>query len=376
GGLAHDFNNPLHALRGFADFVERDPGLRAVSRDDLHQVVRAADRMASLTRQLLAFSRRQVLAPETVDLDTTIAEMQPMLQRLIGSDIEMRIERAVGTKWIRFDPAQLLQVVMNLAINARDAMPGGGRLLMRTATRHLARGEMTMADGTPVEGAEYAELTVSDSGSGIPPEHLSQIFEPFFTTKRVGEGTGLGLPTVQGIVTQSRGVIQVESEPGNGTTFTVLLPVSDPPVRTQPMRGARIGGEDRSARVLVVDDEELVREVVARSLEAAGFRVHRARHGAEALEVIAQVTEPIDIIVSDVVMPVMGGRELGRRLAELRPDLPVIWMSGHPREALTDLTSDSPDRPYLQKPVTPDYLVASVQRVLQARESVHEDIRG
>ena len=364
GGLAHDFNNQLHALRGFADFVARDPNLGPTARGDLHQVQRAGDRMASLTRQLLAFSRRQVLTPETLDLDNAVSEMQPMLQRLIGSNIEMRVERAPGTKWVQVDPAQLLQVVMNLAINARDAMPEGGRLDMRTGTRTLGPADRALMEEFELRSGEYAVLTVADSGVGIDPSDLPQIFEPFFTTKGIGEGTGLGLPTVHGIVTQSHGAIDVRSTLGEGTTFTLYLPLSAPPEPPAPPHDRASGSHAITARVLVVDDEDLVREVAARSLEQAGFRVQRARHGREALQIV-ETAPRFDLVVSDVVMPVMGGRELGQRLASIDPELPIIWMSGHPREALSDIVGTAEDGRYLQKPVAPDYLVHAVRRVLQ-----------
>ena len=363
GGLAHDFNNQLHALRGFADFVARDPNLGPTAREDLYQVQRAGDRMASLTRQLLAFSRRQVLTPETVDLDNAVAEMQPMLQRLIGSNIEMRVERAPGTKWVQVDPAQLLQVVMNLAINARDAMPEGGRLDMRTGTRALGPADRGLMDEFELKPGDYAVLSVSDSGVGIDPSDLPQIFEPFFTTKGIGEGTGLGLPTVHGIVTQSHGAIEVRSTLGEGTTFTLYFPLSAPPELPPPTHDRASGSHAVAARVLVVDDEDLVREVAARSLEQAGFRVQRARHGREALQIVESAPR-FDLVVSDVVMPVMGGRELGQRLANIDPELPIIWMSGHPREALSDIVGTAEDGRYLQKPVAPDYLVNAVRRVL------------
>jgi PAS domain S-box-containing protein len=369
GGLAHDFNNQLHALRGFADFVARDPNLGPTAREDLHQVQRAGDRMASLTRQLLAFSRRQVLTPETVDLDSAVSEMQPMLQRLIGSNVEMRVERAPGTKWVQVDPAQLLQVVMNLAINARDAMPGGGRLDVRTGMHTLGPADRTLMDEFELRPGEYAVLSVADSGVGIDPSDLSQIFEPFFTTKGIGEGTGLGLPTVHGIVTQSHGAIEVRSTLGEGTTFTIYLPLSAPPRLQAPTHDRASGSHSIAARVLVVDDEDLVREVAARSLEQAGFRVQRARHGREALQIVESAPR-FDLVVSDVVMPVMGGRELGQRLAGIDPELPIIWMSGHPREALSDIVGTAEDGRYLQKPVAPDFLVNAVRRVLQLKAGV------
>ncbi|HEX6645531.1 MAG TPA: PAS domain S-box protein [Gemmatimonadales bacterium] len=364
GGLAHDFNNQLHALRGFTDFVARDPNLGATAQADLLQVRRAADRMASLTRQLLAFSRRQVLAPETVDLDLSLAEMQPMLQRLIGSSAEMRVEKAAGIKWVRVDPAQLLQVVMNLAINARDAMPDGGEILIRTGMRTLSLAHAEALREFEVSPGEYAVLTVSDSGTGIDEGDLPQIFEPFFTTKGIGEGTGLGLATVQGIVVQSQGAIEVQSTIGQGTTFTIYLPSAPPPAPVEPARARGDGDAAVEGRILVVDDEDLVREVAARSLEQAGFLVQRARHGREALHLIESALG-FDLVVSDVVMPVMGGRELGQRLTADYPHLPILWMSGHPREALPDIAGAGDEHRYLQKPVAPETLVNAVRRLLQ-----------
>jgi PAS domain S-box-containing protein len=364
GGLAHDFNNQLHALRGFTDFVARDPNLGATAQADLQQVRRAADRMASLTRQLLAFSRRQVLAPETVDLDASIAEMQPMLQRLIGSSAEMRVEKSSGIKWVRVDPAQLLQVVMNLAINARDAMPGGGVIEIRTSTRMLSLAEAQALREFEVSPGEFAVLTIADSGSGIDEADLPQIFEPFFTTKGIGEGTGLGLATVQGIVVQSQGAIEVHSRLGEGTTFTIYLPSAPPPAPPESARPRSDGESAVEGRILVVDDEDLVREVAARSLEQAGFLVQRARHGREALHLIESALG-FDLVVSDVVMPVMGGRELGQRLAADYPHLPILWMSGHPREALPDIAGAGDEHRYLQKPVAPETLVTAVRRLLQ-----------
>jgi signal transduction histidine kinase len=217
GGLAHDFNNQLQGISGFAAFVDRDPGLSGQARQDVHEIRKAADRMAGMTHQLLAFSRQQVLVPEVLDLNAAVADSQSLLQRLIGSSIQIVVELGRGPRWVQVDRAQLLQVLMNLAINARDAMPSGGELVVRTGTRASVP-EFGAVDGP------YAVLTVSDSGTGIAAEDLPHIFEPFFTTKEVGEGTGLGLATVHGIVAQSGGSIDVTSEPGVGTTFTISLP--------------------------------------------------------------------------------------------------------------------------------------------------------
>ena len=280
GGLAHDFNNQLQGIAGFAAFVDRDPGLSARARQDVHEIRKAAERMAGMTQQLLAFSRQQVLVAEVLDLNAAVADSQSLLQRLIGSSIEMVVQLAPGPKWVQVDRAQLLQVLMNLAINARDAMPAGGELVVRTATRTSVP-EVGATDGP------YAALMVSDSGSGISPEHLPHIFEPFFTTKETGEGTGLGLATVHGIVSHSRGQVWAESKPDKGTTFIVLLPLTQEPSR-RDAAPARAIEQARPATVLVVDDEDIIRSLMKRTLEEAGYEVLLARNGREALDSLAR----------------------------------------------------------------------------------------
>ena len=356
GGLAHDFNNQLQGIAGFAAFVDRDPGLSARARQDVHEIRKAAERMAGMTQQLLAFSRQQVLVAEVLDLNAAVADSQSLLQRLIGSSIEMVVQLAPGPKWVQVDRAQLLQVLMNLAINARDAMPAGGELVVRTATRASAP-EAGATDGP------YAALMVSDSGSGISPEHLPHIFEPFFTTKETGEGTGLGLATVHGIVSHSRGHVWAESKPDKGTTFTVLLPLTQEPSR-RDAAPARAIEQARPATVLVVDDEDIIRSLMKRTLEEAGYEVLLARNGREALDSLARHRGAVDLVLSDLVMPVMGGRELANRLAAEHPGLPVVWVSGHPKDmAPTDRGSGL----FLQKPLSPDVLVETVARALERR---------
>ena len=230
GGLAHDFNNHLHALSGFAHFIDRDPGLSPRSRQDLQQIHKVTDRMASLTHQLLAFARQQVLMPETVDLPAVIVDTQPMLQRLIGTNYQLDLSHAAGHRWVRVDRGQLVQVLMNLVTNARDAMPEGGQVEVRTSTREVAAGdELVDVAQNPLPPGQFAVLEVVDHGSGIAEEDLKRLFEPFFTTKEVGRGTGLGLATVEGIVSQSKGHIQIETARDRGTTFRILLPLYHPP---------------------------------------------------------------------------------------------------------------------------------------------------
>ncbi|HEU4649146.1 MAG TPA: PAS domain S-box protein [Gemmatimonadales bacterium] len=362
GGMAHDFNNQLHALTGFASFVAQDPGLGPQARRDLAEIQKAAERMATLTRQLLAFSRKQVLTPETLDLNAAIADSQPMLQRLIGSSIELRMQPEPGPQWVRVDRAQLLQILLNLAINARDAMPHGGQLTFRTATRRITRAQ---TDGAPpLAPGAYAELRVSDTGTGIAPEHLPLIFEPFFTTKGVGQGTGLGLATVHGIVSQSEGHISVASAVGSGTVFTILLPKRDAPAKLELAPTAPRTLPRQRARILVVDDEPAVLAVLGRELAVAGHEVIEAVNGREALRVLGRTAGAVDAIVSDIVMPDMGGRELAGQLARSYPDIPVIWISGFSFDTLGPDFAYIERHSFLQKPVQPGALLDAVHALV------------
>ncbi|HEU5039372.1 MAG TPA: ATP-binding protein, partial [Gemmatimonadales bacterium] len=324
GGLAHDFNNQLHALRGFVSYAERDPGIGPQSRQDLQEVQKAVERMANLTRQLLAFSRQQVLRPEVLDLDQAVTDNEELLRRLIGRQIEFRIAAGPGAKSVRVDRAQLQQVLLNLCINARDAMPDGGRLEVRTALVEAGAAEAVRVGGPIQPGTRFAQIVVADTGTGIPPDLLPRIFEPFFTTKEVGQGTGLGLATVHGIVAQSGGHIWAESEPGRGTRFTVLLPLSRAGERSDSAERPAAAARARSARILVVEDEEPVRTITSRVLRDEGYEVIEARHGGEALARLEEHGDGISLVLTDVVMPVMGGRMLGERLVRERPTLPLV----------------------------------------------------
>ena len=362
GGLAHDLNNQLQAVIGFTTFLERDPGLGDQGRRDLAEIDKAADRMRSLLAQLLAFSRQQVLSPETLDLNAAVVEAQALLQRLIGPTIDMQLELETGRKWTRVDRTQFLQVLMNLTINARDALPQGGRVIFRTRSREL-RQERLDHTGSPIPPGRYVEFQVADSGTGIPAEELSRIFEPFYTTKPVGKGTGLGLATVHGIVAQSRGHITVESTMGQGTSFTILLPAADGTGETEfrgpPLReGGRLSG-----CILVVEDEDVVRRVIVRILEQAGYQALQARHGLEALEILSRDFAAVTLVLTDLIMPVMNGIELTRRLANGGMDIPIIWMSGHPLETIPEAQTGAESLPFLAKPVNPAQLVDLVTRL-------------
>jgi two-component system cell cycle sensor histidine kinase/response regulator CckA len=366
GGVAHDFNNQLSAVSGFATFAARDPGLGARARQDLQEILKATERMAGLTRQLLAFSRQQVLQPETLQLNAAVLDGSSLLQRLIGSHIEFRLDLTADPTWIRVDRAQLLQVLMNLAINARDAMSRDGILDIRTGRLEITGREPPNGVLDAVPSGSYVLLSVSDNGAGIRPEHLPHVFEPFFTTKEPGQGTGLGLATVHGIVSQSQGHIRVESRPGEGTRFTVLFPAVSAPTDVGAVAADRPGRTPRAARLLVVDDEDAVRAVLSRTLEAEGYEVSQARNGREALERLAGI-RGVDAVLTDVIMPELGGRELVERLAADYAGLPVIWMSGYPRDATVGDGGSSGAQPFLQKPIPPDVLIQAVEDVLSRR---------
>jgi PAS domain S-box-containing protein len=370
GGLAHDFNNQLYAVSGFAHFIGRDPGLSPAARQDLLELQKVADRMASLTRQLLAFARQQVLAPETLDLNAAVEDTMPMLQRLIGNT-RIQLELAPGPKWVRVDRAQLVQVLLNLIINARDAMEDGGTIVLRTVTLEVSPGHVLDRLGMPVDPGAYAALSVTDTGMGIPAEHMPHIFEPFYTTKEVGVGTGLGLATVEGVVAQSGGRIQVDSKVNRGTTITVLLPLTSEPVVQPRSGGYRLKQNSRSlGRVLVVEDEDAVRAVVMRTLQAEGYEVLGAREGGEALRELEEVGGAVNAVLTDLVMPGMGGRQLAAELSRKYRQIPIIWMSGHARESEQQRGELSRDEPFLQKPVLADVLLETVAQVIEKHSTV------
>jgi len=364
GGLAHDFNNQLYAVSGFAHFIARDPGLSPSSRADLIELQKTAERMASLTRQLLAFARQQVLSPETLDLNAAVQDTRPMLQRLIGSSTPIELVLGAGPKWVRVDRAQLVQVVLNLVINARDAMPEGGRIMLRTETQEVSPHHVFDKRQSAVEPGAYAMLAVTDTGQGIPPEQLPHIFEPFYTTKAVGLGTGLGLATVEGVVSQSGGHIQVESTVGKGTTIKILLPLTGEPAPASPPGVPQQSRGRSRGRILVVDDEDAVRVVVSRTLQAEGYEVFGARNGKEALRMLDEIGGGIDLVITDLVMPETGGGKLVEKMAQRYADVPVIWISGHSLEG--DIPQDQQGRqqPFLVKPVAPDALLDAVARML------------
>ncbi len=361
GGIAHDFNNLLTGMIGYLAFVQRRVQGDASVRDDLAQVERAARRAAALTSQLLSYARRQMIVPTLVDLNAAVTALEPMIRRLVGEDIEVvsDLDESLGTT--RVDPGQLEQVLLNLVANAREAMPSGGTLDIRT--RNVALNEGDARAGAELRPGEYVALEVRDSGIGMGPEVLAHIFEPFFTTKPPGVGTGLGLAMCYGIVKQSDGHIEVESEPGRGSRFTVLLPVAK--AASEPAAG---GGqpEFRGGRetVLLVEDDPTVRELTSRMLRELGYTVLETANAAEARTCVARQEGAIHLLLTDVVMPGGSGRELATELAGRRPGLRVLFMSGYTADVMLRQGVVQDTVAFLSKPFTQEALAEAVREAL------------
>ncbi|MBI4545657.1 MAG: PAS domain S-box protein [Gemmatimonadetes bacterium] len=362
GGVAHDFNNLLTAIQGHAQLLIEDLAPDNPMAADLQEIKNAADRAASLTRQLLAFSRKQLLQPRPLDLNATVSELEKMLRRLIGEDIQMQVRLAPQLGRVRADLGQVEQVIVNLVVNARDAMPDGGRITIETANAELAREQAHRPEMQP---GRYVMLAVTDTGHGMDRHTQSQIFEPFFTTKEHGRGSGLGLATVYGIVKQSGGYIWVYSEVDSGTTFKVYLPRIDEPaaVIERAPRAAAPGG---SETILLAEDDEAVRRLARRILERRGYAVLEAASGPQALQVAEQHTGRIYLLITDVVMPEMSGRELARRLAARDPEIRVLYMSGYTDDAIVRHGVLEAGIAFLQKPFTPELLAQTTRQVLDA----------
>lgn len=361
GGIAHDFNNLLTAITGYSDLLQRSGGLSGAQAEMLGEIHHAADRAAALTRQLLAFSRRQVLQPRVLDLNGVVQGLEKMLRRLIGEDVELAVALGAGLPAVRVDPGQIEQVILNLALNARDAMPRGGRLTLET--RAVELDEAFATHHFEVTPGRYALLAVSDTGSGMTPEVRAHIFEPFFTTKPVGEGTGLGLAVVRGIVKQSGGSIDVYSEVGLGTTFKIYLPaVAEPAASAGPVEPDPPASG--SETVLLVEDDEAVRSIATRALMASGYRVLAAGDAEAALALAAAHEGTIALLVTDVVMPGTGGSALAERLRAARPELKVLYVSGYMDDAVVRHGILRTEVDFLQKPFSVATLAAKVREVL------------
>ncbi len=365
GGVAHDFNNLLVVITGYSELLlQRHLDAHSPLRNYVEEIRKAGERAATLTQQLLAFSRKQVMQPEVLDLNLIVGNMEKMLRRLIGEDIDLVTMLAEELGRVKADPGQIEQVMMNLAVNARDAMPHGGKLTIETA--NIVVDETYTHRHFGMKSGPYVMLAVSDTGMGMDEKTRSRIFEPFFTTKERGKGTGLGLATVYGIVKQSGGEIWVYSEPGHGSVFKVYLPRVDEVVAGSELRPGPSGLPRGQETLLLVEDEEAVRTLSRQVLEMCGYTVLEARHGEEALLLCEQYQAPIHLLVTDVIMPQMSGYELAQRLLPLRPELKVIYTSGYTDDAIVHHGVLEPGLFFLQKPFTPNSLASKVREVLDA----------
>ena len=364
GGVAHDFNNLLTVITGYCQmlldrFAPEDP-----TRDDMLQVLKAADRATTLTRQLLAFSRKQIVQPKVIELGSLVMDMEQMLKRLLGVNIELDIQSVTTPGKVRVDPGQLEQVIVNLVVNARDAMPNGGKLtiLLRNVYLDAESGPREM----PVRPGSYVALEVIDNGCGMDEETRSHLFEPFFTTKEKGRGTGLGLSTSYGIVKQNHGEILVRSEPSMGSTFSIYLPRIDEPSTVDHAPQAPTKAAKGAETILVAEDEDGVRHIVTQMLREQGYTVLPANGGAEAIRIAQSHSGPLQLLVSDIMMPRMSGPELAERLRTMRPEIRVLFVSGYADSGIVKEGELEPGTDFLQKPFTREQLANKVREVLRA----------
>jgi len=362
GGIAHDFNNLLTAINGYSELLLNGLSNADPLRKDIEEIKKAGDRAANLTGQLLAFSRKQVLRPRVLDLNTVVIDIDKLLRRLIREDIKLVTDLQPGLGCVRVDLGQIEQVIMNLVINARDAMPRGGKLMIRTANAAMDKAGARKHPG--MRPGHYALLALSDTGFGMDAETLAHIFEPFFTTKEMGSGTGLGLSTAYGIIKQSGGYIYASSEAGRGTTFEIYLPhvegaAEEESAQTQPSAHAQ--GKET---ILLVEDEEMIRSLSLKILRLRGYTVLEAANGREALSIAQRHPGPIQLLITDVVMPEMGGRDLMRQIAQLRPEMKALFVSGYTDDAAVLNYLQESSTPFLLKPFSPHSLACKVREVL------------
>jgi CheY-like chemotaxis protein len=370
GGIAHDFNNLLTAIGGYADLSLRrltfdgpmDQSTRQEIRSDLEDIQQVVDRAAALTNQFLVFSRKHTPQPRVLDLNHLVQNIEKMLRRLIGEDVELCATLGSELGRVRADPGHIEQVIVNLAVNARDAMPRGGKLTLETANVELDKD--CAQRHLSVQSGRYVMLAVSDTGSGMTEEVKAHLFEPFFTTKAEGRGTGLGLATVYGIVDQSGGCIEVYSELGVGTTFKIYLPLVEAAVEQTEQHHFRQALPGGTETVLLVEDDESVQVLAHRSLEREGYTVLVASHPDQAMLASARHRGPIHLLLTDMVMPGMGGRELAEWVTSSRPETGVLYMSGYTDDAIVRHGVLEADAAFLQKPFTPSALALKVREVL------------
>jgi PAS domain S-box-containing protein len=375
GGVAHDFNNLLTVINGYSELIQAQLSRDHPARALIAEVTKAGDRAATLTRRLLAFSRQQVIAPRVLDLNEVVADTEKMLRRLIGEDIELTTTPGADLGHIKADPGQVEQIIVNLAVNARDAMPTGGKLTL--ATWNAENGENGAQPAAKVQPTRYVILAVMDTGCGMDAATQAHLFEPFFTTKQMGKGTGLGLATVDGIVKQMGGFIEVDSGVGQGTVFRIFLPRVDEPVtgKSSPTLGFELTGTET---ILLVEDQGAVRELATQALRLCGYTVLEADNAHAALAINARHTAPIHLLVTDVVMPGMSGRELAARLTILRPEMKVLYLSGYTNDAVVQRGVLHEEAHFLQKPFTGTILARTVRAMLDPASAAQPagEVRG
>ncbi len=362
GGIAHDFNNLLTTISGNAQLSLLDLKQGDPLRGNIEEIRKASERAADLTRQLLAFSRKQVMEMQVLDLNFIVQGLDKMLHRLLGEDIDLVTVLPEGIGNVKADPGQIEQVIVNLAVNARDAMIEGGKLTIETSDVELD--EEYAHKHIAVQPGRYVMFSVSDTGEGMTPEVKERIFEPFFTTKEQGKGTGLGLSTVYGIVKQSGGNIWVYSEPGKGTTFKIYLPEVDEPIEESEEKGVKEEILTGSETILLVEDDEEVRKLAVRILKKQGYNVLEASQGLDAFLICEEHEEPMHLLLTDVVMPKMSGRELADRIASIHPEIKVLFMSGYTDNAIAHHGILEKGTNFMQKPFTVDGLARKVREVL------------
>ena len=366
GGVAHDFNNLLGVIIGYAEFLQERLDPENTLRGSVDEILNAGKRAAALTRQLLAFSRQQVLDPKVIDLNGAVSDMEKLLRRLIGEDVELSTQLASDLGRVKADQGQLEQVVMNLAVNARDAMPQGGKLII--ATENVVMDEVFVRRYPyPVQPGPYVCLSVADSGIGMDAETKARAFEPFFTTKEKGKGTGLGLSTVYGVVKQSGGYIDIFSSPGAGTTFKIYLPRIDEAIKLSAPGQSGAGSFDGNETILLAEDEASLRRLTRATLEQNGYKVIEARDGVEALALSETCDLPIDLLLTDIVMPGMGGRALAQELTRRRPEMRVVYMSGYTGQTVGTQGPIDPGSDFLSKPFSRVVLARKIREALDRR---------